>query len=688
MNQYTGLSEIKGVGEKTAALFASKDLYTAGDLLAYYPIGYDRYDPPVKLTEAGPFHVVTLSLVMIGAGSTGRAGSRSITHFQAADETGKIRLSFFNMPYLRKTLSPGTRHLFRGLLKTTKTGLYYMEQPQIFTEEKYAGIRNTMQPRYSLKKGLKNQTVINTVRKILDDYAFPDDYLDEDERKSYDLVRRAQALKKIHFPGNEEDVKISRRRLIFDEFFSFILTVRRQKAESQTLLNHNPMKTWALPDALIHKLPFTLTQGQQRAWEEIRRDLTGPHIMNRLLQGDVGSGKTILAFLALLMASENGRQGALMAPTEVLAEQHEKALREMAEKYDLPIHPVLLTGSVKARERRKIYEEIASGKADIIIGTHALFQEAVDYHDLGLVITDEQHRFGVRQREGLADKGKDVPVLVMSATPIPRTLAIILYGDLQVSELHELPADRLPIKNLAMDQGQRDRALRFLYKQILQGRQVYVICPAVEAADPEDMEDPSGILVPEALQEMENVTDYTLMLREVFPPQIRIDSLHGRMKPAEKSLVMEKFAAHETDILVSTTVIEVGINVPNATVMLVENAERFGLSQLHQIRGRVGRGREQSYCIFLYAPGRERPERLDILVKNNDGFTIAEEDLKMRGPGDIFGVRQSGDLGFVMADIYNDAGLMKKAAACVDRKLAKDPAFGAGIVKAVDFRTI
>lgn len=688
MNRFTKLEEIKGVGEKTSALFASRQLFTAGDLIAYYPIGYDRYDPPVSLSEARPWHIVTLSLYVTGTGSTGRAGSRTITHFQAGDRTGKIRLSFFNMPYLRGTLSPGTWHLFRGLLKTTKTGLFYMEQPQIFTPEKYNGIQNTMQPRYSLKKGLKNQTVVKTVRQVLDSYAFPEDYLDGRELAEYGLCSQEEAVRKIHFPLTEEDVRSARRRLIFDEFFAFILTVRRQREEEKETPNLRPMKTSSLAQELIRKLPFCLTGGQQKAWEEIRGDLTGSHIMNRLLQGDVGSGKTILAFLALIMTSENGRQGALMAPTEVLAGQHMKALTEMAEKYDLPIHPVLLTGSVKARERKKIYGEIADGKADIIIGTHALFQEAVEYHDLGLVITDEQHRFGVRQREGLADKGKEVPVLVMSATPIPRTLAIILYGDLQISELRELPSDRLPIKNLAMKQGMREKALRFICRQVREGRQAYVICPAVEAPDPEDIEDPSGILSPGASGEMENVADYTQMLKEVLPPEIRIDSLHGRMKPAEKAAVMERFASHETDILVSTTVIEVGINVPNATVMLVENAERFGLSQLHQIRGRVGRGRDQSYCIFLYAQGKDRPERLDILVRNNDGFTIAEEDLKLRGPGDIFGVRQSGDLGFIMADIYADSGVMKLAASCVDRKLAQNPAYGEGIVKSVDFRTI
>ena len=420
-------------------------------------------------------------------------------------------------------------------------------------------------------------------------------------------------------------------------------------------------------------LPFVLTEGQKQAWNEIRRDLTGPRLMNRLLQGDVGSGKTILAFLALYLCAANGRQGALMAPTEVLAGQHMKSLTELIERYDLPLRPVLLTGSLTAARKRDIYERIRLGMADIIIGTHALIQDAVEYKDLGLVITDEQHRFGVRQRENLAGRGDSIGVLVMSATPIPRTLAIILYGDLQVSELRELPAGRLPIKNLAMPQAGRGKALRFILRQIAAGRQAYIICPAVEEG---------------MMEELENVTDYTEKLRGALPAAIRIASLHGRMRPAEKDAVMEAFAAHETDILVSTTVVEVGINVPNATVMMVENAERFGLSQLHQLRGRVGRGKEQSYCIFLYAGEGEKPERLQVLEKNNDGFKIAEEDLKLRGPGDIFGTRQSGEMGFVMADIYHDANVMKEAAAYVDTVLARNPDFALTLTKSVDFRSI
>jgi ATP-dependent DNA helicase RecG len=355
-------------------------------------------------------------------------------------------------------------------------------------------------------------------------------------------------------------------------------------------------------------------------------------------------------------------------------------LLKLRDEYGLPVEPVLLTGSVKGKARKEAYKKIASGEADIIIGTHALIQEAVEYRDLGLVITDEQHRFGVRQRENLAGKGKEVPVLVMSATPIPRTLAIIMYGDLQISVLDEMPKGRLPIKNLAIDSTQRRRIYRFIYGQLKEGRQAYVICPEVEEGE---------------MSELENVQDYTEKLRKIFPSEVRIDSLNGRMKPKEKTDVMERFSEGRTDILVSTTVIEVGIDVPNASVIAIENAERFGMSQLHQLRGRVGRGKWQSYCIFLFTPGSaggedpgKKPKRLEILEKTNDGFVIAEEDLKLRGPGDLFGERQSGALGFVLADIYEDSSIMKKAAAYVDEVLLTDPGFEIPSLRKLDFRTI
>ena len=375
--------------------------------------------------------------------------------------------------------------------------------------------------------------------------------------------------------------------------------------------------------------------------------------MNRLVQGDVGSGKTIIAVLALLMCAANGFQGAMMAPTEVLAAQHYEGICQYVEKYHAALRPLLLVGSMTAKEKRDAYEKIASGEANLVVGTHAVIQEKVHFKNLALVVTDEQHRFGVRQREVLAEKGSNPHVLVMSATPIPRTLAIILYGDLQVSVIDELPANRLPIKNCVVGTSYRPKAYQFIEKEVRAGRQAYVICPMVEEGEMEDLE---------------NVSEYAQKLRAALPADMQVATLHGKMKAADKNRVMEEYAAHNIDVLVSTTVIEVGINVPNATVMMVENAERFGLAQLHQLRGRVGRGEHQSYCIFISAQdSKDTMERLDILNRSNDGFYIASEDLKLRGPGDLFGIRQSGAFAFRMGDIYTDAEILKQASQAVDR---------------------
>ena len=381
--------------------------------------------------------------------------------------------------------------------------------------------------------------------------------------------------------------------------------------------------------------------------------------MSRLVQGDVGSGKTIIAFLAMILSCENGYQSALMVPTEVLAKQHYENFIGLLKQQGLDFCTVLLTGSNTAKEKRKIYAKIASGEAQIIIGTHALIQEKVIYKNLSLVITDEQHRFGVKQRESLAERGNPPNVLVMSATPIPRTLAIILYGDLDISVIDELPAKRLPIKNCVVDISYRPKAYSFIQRQVQEGRQVYIICPMVEESEGLDAE---------------NVLDYTAKIKSVFPSDIQIEYLHGKMKASEKNQIMERFAANKIQILVSTTVVEVGVNVPNATVMMVENAERFGLAQLHQLRGRVGRGEHQSYCIFVQGNKEDTTsKRLEILNKSNDGFYIAGEDLKLRGPGDLFGVRQSGLLDFALADIYTDADTLQQANEAVGELLAKDP---------------
>lgn len=702
------LTDLPGVGEKTAKLYANKGIRTVGELLDFYPRDYDFFMPPVCVSSLQSGELSAVTLTILGTGRTAYAGRYKVTSFQAADATGEIRITFFNMPFLVGKLQAGSAHVFRGIVKRHQNGKLSLEHPAIYTQEAYAALENTYLPRYSLTKGLTNSSIMRVMKKALTSCAlsgpalgktdfresgssekdplegsplqadgegagtFRD--LPEEDLQHLDLMREEDAVYAIHFPASSQELIAARNRKVFDEFLSFLLTIRRQKKKEQALVNTRPLKPSEETGKLIAALPYELTDAQKRAWKEIEADITGPYVMNRLLQGDVGSGKTILAFLGLLLCAANGRQGALMAPTEVLAEQHAKDLEELARQYSLPIRPVLLTGAVTGAKRKKALAAIQSGEANAVIGTHALIQDTVTYQDLALVITDEQHRFGVRQREALAGKGETTPVLVMSATPIPRTLSIILYGDLQVSRLTELPKNRLPIKNLAAPASQRGKLYRFILKEIAEGRQAYVICPAVEES---------------GLEQMENVTDYTENLRKSLPPEIRIESLNGRMKPSEKNRIMTGFAAHEIDILVSTTVIEVGINVPNATCILIENAERFGLSQLHQLRGRVGRGQWQSYCMFLYSEGqKEKPKRLAILEKTNDGFEIAEQDLKLRGPGDLFGIRQSGEMGFHLADIYEDADILTKAADYADEVLGKDPQFTFAGEKSVDFRSI
>ena len=683
------LSEVKGVGAKTAELFARKNLWTAGDMLSFYPRGYTFYDRPVMAAEAVPGSVCALKLVIVGSGTTFHARGKSVTYFRAADESGQVRLTFFNMPFLKKTIQAGTIHVVRGLLKQSGNGNRFMEQPRLFTPSDYESLEGTMQPRYSLTAGLKNSQILRAMERIHSADKLPvEEFIPEDDLERLDLAGEEEAYRKIHFPSSDEEAQRARKRLVFDEFLLFLLQLAGEKERNRKALNPDPMIEVADTGRLIEALPYRLTGAQARAWKEIEKDLSGEHVMNRLLQGDVGSGKTIIAFLALLMTAANGRQGALMAPTEVLAAQHMQSLSGLAKKYGLPVRPVLLTGSVKGEARRTALKEIEDGTANVIIGTHALIQEGVNYRRLGLVVTDEQHRFGVRQREALAGKGYEVPILVMSATPIPRTLAIILYGDLDVSLITELPGNRRPIRNTVVGTDYREKAWRFIARQVGEGRQAFIICPAIEEGQEED-------------GSLENVTDYTEKLREGLPAAIRVDSLTGRMKPAEKERVMADFAAGRIDVLVSTTVIEVGINVPNATVMMVENAERFGLAQLHQLRGRVGRGGEQSYCIFMTGENvNGKPERLAILEKSNDGFYIAEQDLKLRGPGELGGIRQSGELGFVLADIYGDAGVLRTASEYVRFLEENDPelalpghsrlrdVLSARRAKLIDFRTI
>ena len=650
------IETLKGIGEKTAKLFEKVGIRTIDDLLHYYPRGYDTYGEPKAIGELSEDETGTVE-GFLKSGATGvHVNGLSIVQATISDMTGKLRLVWYHMPYLKNTLRPDSHFIFRGRVIRKKNGLT-MEQPQMFKPEAYEELLSSMRPVYAQTKGLGNKMITSAVEQALAFRTLERDYLPAGLRIANELAEYNFAIEHIHFPSNEEELKFARKRLVYDEFFFFLLAVRHLKEKRQNVQSPFHMEKQDECRKLLADLPYRLTNAQLRTLEEVLKDLKSGSVMNRLIQGDVGSGKTTIAVLALLAACENGYQGALMVPTEVLARQHFESVTELFEKHGVDKKVILLTGSMTAKEKRIVYEKVVSHEADIIIGTHALIQEKIVYDNLALVITDEQHRFGVAQREMFGNKGQMPHVLVMSATPIPRTLAIILYGDLDISVIDELPANRLPIKNCVVDKSYRPRAYRFIENEVKNGRQAYVICPMVEESE---------------MIDAENVLDYTKILRQNLPG-IRVEYLHGKMKGKEKNKIMEEFAAGEIQVLVSTTVIEVGVNVPNATVMMIENAERFGLAQLHQLRGRVGRGDKQSYCIMVNASGnKEKNRRLDVLNKSNDGFYIASEDLKLRGPGDIFGIRQSGDLEFQLADIYTDAVTLKKVSEDVNRLLEQD----------------
>ena len=629
-----------------------------GDLIRYYPRGYDVYEEAVPVSEVEEGRVMTVTGAIYGRVQVGGSPRMQVTTLQVKDITGTLRVIWFRMPFLRNTLAAGGAITVRGRIVRRRDGLV-MEHPEMFyPPAKYEEKLHTLQPVYGLTAGLTNNAVVKAMRQAFESLNLSREMLPEEIRFKYGLAEYNYALRGIHFPEDKEVFYHARNRLVFEEFLEFILAVRKLKEGSGKLKNEYVMAPCPQVERFIGELPFTLTGAQKKVWEEIAEDLSSDTVMSRLVQGDVGSGKTIVAVLALMTAALNGYQGAMMAPTEVLARQHYDSLTRLFEEHGLPIKTVLLTGSMTAKEKRRAYDRIECGLAKIIVGTHALIQGAVSYDNLALVITDEQHRFGVKQRETFAQKGGAPHVLVMSATPIPRTLAIILYGDLDISVIDELPANRLPIKNCVVDTGYRKTAYTFMKKQIAEGRQCYVICPMVEES--------------ESL-EVENVTDYAAALQAELGEMVVVDYLHGKMRQKEKDDIMDRFSRRESHVLVSTTVIEVGIDVPNATVMLIENAERFGLAQLHQLRGRVGRGKHQSYCIFMSgSKAKETRERLEILNQTNDGFKISSEDLRLRGPGDLFGIRQSGLMNFKIADVYQDAKILKQANEAADWLLNTD----------------
>lgn len=689
MNLQSDITTLKGVGEKSAALFHKLHIQTLRDLLFYFPRDYETFHEPVYISEISAGNILAIRGTLTTSPKVVHIRNLTILTAVVKDATGTMLMKFFNMPYLVNVLKPGHFYLFRGMVlakgDVSKGGsLFSMEQPHKYKEEEYRKLMSSIQPQYSLTKGLTSQTIGKAVRQVLENCKISEEILPKIVIDHENLMDFGQALQAVHFPNTNEELINARNRLVFNEFFFFLLMIRKSKAGVEKEINQNPMIETAESTRFIEKLPYRLTKAQLKVIDEIRADMTGEFVMSRLIQGDVGSGKTIVAFWALLLCVTNGYQAAMMAPTEVLARQHYESLLELTKKYDLPFKPVMLSGSQSVSAKKEVYRALATGEANVVLGTHAVIQDKVEFRNLSLVITDEQHRFGVRQREYLKEKGNHPHVLVMSATPIPRTLAIILYGDLHISIIDELPAGRQPIKNCVVGPEYRSKVYEFIEKEVTAGRQVYCICPMVEEGEQEGVE---------------NAVEYAMKLKTVLPEKIRVTCLHGKMRPVEKNRIMDEFSSGEIDVLVSTTVIEVGINVPNATVIIVENAERFGLAQLHQLRGRVGRGDAQSYCIFINTSSKpEAKERLEILNHSNDGFYIAGEDLKLRGPGDIFGIRQSGDLQFKLGDIYNDSSILKKASECIEKYkeyLDSDDviqhyleASREGLINSVDFSTI
>lgn len=658
------ITELKGIGEKYAQLLGRLSVYTVEDLVGLYPRDYELYQEPAFISTLSPDYENT-NVVIDGVVSKKidvyHTGKLAVISTFINDENGdRIKCTWFNMPFLKSSLKLGMRYIFRGRF-VIKNGIKILEQPQMYTRSQYSKIEGTMQPIYPLTKGLSNKTVANAVHQALEkfDAGLEKEYIPGYVRQKNELAEHNYAVVNIHFPKSMEDYIQARKRLAFEEFFLFVLAVRSLRNSNERIPNGYIIQNDSRTDDFIEKLPFSLTNGQKSAWTEVKKNMSGKGLMSRLIQGDVGSGKTIIAVLALMNTAYAGYQAAMMVPTEVLAKQQYDSITKMFNNMGVELNVSLLVGSMTAAAKRKVYEDIENGSTDIVIGTHAVIQEKVIFKNLALVITDEQHRFGVNQRRDLSDKGNNPHILVMSATPIPRTLAIIVYGDLDISVIDELPAERLPIKNCVVDESYRPNAYKFIENQVYAGRQAYVICPMVE--DSENIE-------------AENVIDYAKKLSGELPDDIKVEYLHGKMKASQKNEIMEKFSKNEINVLVSTTVIEVGVNVPNATVMMVENAERFGLAQLHQLRGRVGRGGFQSYCIFVSGnKSKKTKDRLEILNKTNDGFKIAEEDLKLRGPGDFFGVRQSGDFDFGIADIYTDAKVLKSASEAAGEVLDKDP---------------
>ena len=657
------LTELQGIGPARAKKLAKLGLEYLDDLLGHYPQRYEdrRAIYAIQKAPEGENCCVCAMVAETPTLSRIRKGLE-LVKLKAVDHTGALYLTFFNQPYLKHSLKPGEVYIFYG--KMEAMGRRRSMTNPVFEKEGAGQVTGCILPVYPLTAGISNHLMVGLARQAVETCAAGQrEVLPDEVRLAHQLCQAEYAARNIHFPKDYESLKLARRRVMFEELFTLtcglaLLKDRRGRGSGRVMTAHRA--------AFETLLPFAPTNAQRRAMDDMAADLASGRLMNRLVQGDVGSGKTAVAAFGAWAAAQSGSQCAMMAPTEPLAEQHARTLHDLLAPAGVRV--ALLTGSVKGKEKKLLLSALEAGEIDLVVGTHALFSEGVVYRDLGLVIADEQHRFGVAQRAALAAKGGGTPphILVMSATPIPRTLALIIYGDLDVSVMDELPPGRTPVATYVVGEDKRRRMYGFVRKQVAEGRQVYIVCPAVEEVEPVE-----GL---EGFADLKAVTTYVKDLQEKVFPDLRVGFVHGKLKAKEKEAAMAAFGAGELDVLVSTTVIEVGVDVPNASLMIVENAERFGLSQLHQLRGRVGRGRHQSYCVLITASKSDAArERLRALAATNDGFRIAEEDLRLRGPGDFFGHRQHGLPQLKVADLAADMELLKEAKGAAERLIAADP---------------
>ncbi|MBO4898270.1 MAG: ATP-dependent DNA helicase RecG [Clostridia bacterium] len=649
---FESITEIKGVGAARAKAFEKLNIFTVSDMLYHFPRRFEDRSEMKTVFELIDGETAAFSAVPYGEMSVNYVRKGMTVYRQTfTDETGTIDAVWFNNPYVKNAFKKGVRYNFYGKI-SAKYRKKEVTAP-IFENSESARQTGRIIPIYNLTAGLTQNVFMQTMEKcIVASKGCVPETIPPYIRKKYNLAAIDFSMQNIHFPKDNESFALSRRRFVFEEFFELrtgLALARRSRKKSGTA----QILTTPLAD-FLKLLPFKPTNAQQKAMEEIFSDINKTTPMNRLVQGDVGCGKTVVACAALYAAAKSGFQGAFMAPTEILAAQHYESLQKMFPGINI----VLLSGSLTAAQKKAVKAQIADGTAQIAIGTHALFEDTTVFKNLALVITDEQHRFGVKQRSALSEKGKTPHTLVMSATPIPRTLSQVLYGDLDVSIIDELPPGRQKVDTYFIDSGKRGRALNFVKKELEKGNRAYIVCPLVEEGE---------------LAGLQNVTEYTEKIKTEYFKDYNVACVHGKMKSSEKDKIMEGFYSGEIQVLVATTVIEVGVNVPEANIMIIENAERFGLSQLHQLRGRVGRGAEKSYCIMISDNDSDiTKKRLKIMTETNDGFKISEEDLKLRGPGDFFGTRQHGLPELKIANIFTDGALLKEAGCAASEVLKKD----------------